>query len=87
MCLQSGDYTMLHSDTCRFLLSGGGSGQWWDCRAGESGRDPEATLPLPQRRSPVTIPLVPGEWASSSRAVGPTTLVTARKGEESAVGG
>lgn len=74
---------MLRSDTCCSLLSGGGdgSGQWWDCRAGEPGWNPEAALPLPQGWAPVTVPLLPGEWIASARAAGPTTLVTARKGE------
>jgi hypothetical protein len=75
--------------SCRPLFSDGadgGSGQRRDCRAGEPGWNPEATLPLPQGRAPATVPLLSGEWAASARAAGPAALVTARKGEGSAGG-
>lgn len=68
--------------TSHWVFAGyGGSGQWRDSGVGQPGRDPEATLPLPQRRAPPAVPLVPGEWAASPRAAGPASLVPAGKGE------
>lgn len=62
-------------------LGRGGSGQRRDSGAGQPGRDPEAAFLLPQGRAPPAVPLVPGKWAAPSWAAGPSTLVSAGKGE------
>lgn len=74
---------MPHSDFPLGLLwlGHGGSGQRRDSGAGQPGWDPEAALPLPQGRTPPAVPLVPGKRAAPSWAAGPSTLVSAGKGE------